>query len=93
MILTSLDAARFGEWLRDNEKSPATIAKYLRDVRGFLQFVQKRPAEKALMILFLVHLTIACLLFSHYSIKPEFRQKARTALRQERDAGFKGIAV
>ena len=50
MIITPNDAARFGDWMRDNEKSPATIAKYLRDVQRFMQFAHQRPLDKALII-------------------------------------------
>lgn len=38
---------RFAEHLREREKSPATMQKYLRDVRGFLEFASGRRIEKA----------------------------------------------
>ena len=36
----------FAAHLRENEKSTATVEKYLRDVRAFCAFVQKRGAER-----------------------------------------------
>lgn len=38
---------RFAEYLREREKSPATLQKYLRDVRGFLDFAAGRRIGKS----------------------------------------------
>lgn len=46
----------FALWLRENEKSPATIAKYMRDVRCFLRFAGGKPLEKALLVSYKDHL-------------------------------------
>ena len=34
------DIEAFGEYLRERENSPATIEKYLRDIRTFRQYMQ-----------------------------------------------------
>lgn len=50
MIITQTDVTCFGGWLKGNEKSPATIAKYLRDARCFLRFAQRRALSKELLL-------------------------------------------
>lgn len=47
----------FERYLRKEEKSAATIEKYLRDVRGFLAFLAGRKAGKAAVISYKAHLT------------------------------------
>lgn len=44
------DARRFRAWLAENERSEATIAKYLRDVDAFRRFLNNRPISKELVI-------------------------------------------
>ena len=46
------------EWsLHKEEKSAATIEKYLRDVRGFLAFLAGQSIDKAVVIIYKEHLT------------------------------------
>lgn len=42
----------FETWLREQEKSPNTIKKYLRDVKKFLLFAEGRPPERELLFLY-----------------------------------------
>ena len=41
---------RFAQELRQQEKSPSTVAKYLRDVRAFQQFAAGRAVDKELVL-------------------------------------------
>lgn len=41
---------RFAQYLADEEKSPATIEKYLRDVRRFIRFAANQTLNKALVL-------------------------------------------
>ena len=50
-ILTVSTIGAFSEYLLSEEKSTATREKYLRDVRGFAAFLDKRPVSKELVIL------------------------------------------
>ena len=40
----------FEKHLRENEKSPATIEKYLRDIRAFLSWLDGREPTKELTV-------------------------------------------
>ena len=46
------ELARFGAWLLEEEKSPLTVEKYLRDVRVFLRWLGKRPLDKGSVLEF-----------------------------------------
>lgn len=50
---------RFSAYLRQNEKSPATIEKYLRDVRAFLRWLDGRELTKELTVTYKEKLTAA----------------------------------
>ena len=45
--LSSKELLAFEEYLREEEKSDATVEKYLRDVRCFYAFLANRSAEKS----------------------------------------------
>lgn len=47
-ILTAREIHLFQSYLSEEEKSPSTIEKYVRDARAFLAFVQERPVTKEL---------------------------------------------
>ena len=50
MTHNTISASRlsdFEQFLHAEERSPGTIAKYLRDVRGFADWLGDRPLEKA----------------------------------------------
>ena len=40
----------FDSFLRENEKSAATVEKYLRDARAFCEFVGQRDVSRDLVI-------------------------------------------
>ena len=40
----------FQQFLHDDEKSTATIDKYMRDIRRFAEFAQERPMDKSLLL-------------------------------------------
>ena len=46
----------YGQFLLQEEKSPATVEKYMRDVRGFLSFLEDRPLNKNETIAYKSHL-------------------------------------
>lgn len=46
------DLETFKEWLIEEEKSPLTVEKYLRDVEMFLAWLNKRPLDKATVLEF-----------------------------------------
>ena len=48
--ITERTIAAFGAYLRREEKSAATVGKYLRDVRAFARFLGEREAEKAAVL-------------------------------------------
>ena len=48
--IRTIDLERFGEHLRKQEKSTATIKKYLRDVGRLQKFLEGRPVTKARLI-------------------------------------------
>lgn len=48
--ITEIEVKRFSDHLMQEEKSAATCAKYLRDVRYFLQFASNRPVTKELVV-------------------------------------------
>ena len=50
------DTKRYAEYLRNEEKSTATIEKYIRDVRAFTEFVQDRCISKEIVIEYKKHL-------------------------------------
>ena len=47
MRVTEKDVVAFGDFLCMEERSPATVEKYLRDIRQFLGWIGKRPISKA----------------------------------------------
>lgn len=49
-ILTAGELSDFRQYLLENEKSPATIEKYLRDARSFLCFANNNPVTKELVL-------------------------------------------
>lgn len=49
-ILKEQDIRNFQEYLIHEEKSPATVEKYLRDVRAFLAFAQRMAVTKELVM-------------------------------------------
>ncbi len=52
---TSLQAYKV--YLQQAEKSPATVEKYVRDIRTFLQFIQNRPITKEETLAYKQHLS------------------------------------
>ena len=48
-ILTAAQIARYARALRTEERAPATIEKYLRDVRSFAAWLEGRPVSKELV--------------------------------------------
>lgn len=48
---------QFEQYLKEEEKSKATIEKYLRDVRTFAEYLADRPIEKAEIISYKEYLT------------------------------------
>ena len=46
-IITTAHTIAFGQWLRENERSAATIEKYLREVRLFAAFLNGGQVTKA----------------------------------------------
>ena len=61
-IITDQMLNEFANYLRLEEKSPATIEKYTRDVRTFKEYVQDRPLDK------IVVLDYKSYLLEHYAI-------------------------
>lgn len=49
-FLTSKTLSKFEAFLRHEEKSEATVAKYLRDARHFLNFIGNVPPSKSLVL-------------------------------------------
>lgn len=47
-ILTAAQIARYARALRTEERAPATIEKYLRDVRSFAAWLEGRPVSREL---------------------------------------------
>lgn len=45
-ILTAEQVDAYSGWLRQNERSPATIEKYLRDVRAFARWLKGQPVTR-----------------------------------------------
>lgn len=45
-IITETQLCEYEAWLREAEKSDATMEKYLRDVRAFLGYMQSGAVEK-----------------------------------------------
>ncbi len=54
--LTQQHICQFGEYLRSEEKSGATMEKYLRDVRAFGVFAGSREITKELVVSYKLHL-------------------------------------
>lgn len=50
------DLAGFSNWLCTQEKSPATVKKYLRDVRVFCRFAKGQEVDKELTVGYKTHL-------------------------------------
>lgn len=55
-ILGNALVERFARYLTEDERSPATIEKYMRDVRVFCGFAEKRPITKDLVMRYKQHL-------------------------------------
>ncbi len=55
-IITTSVLEQFRLYLIENEKSPATIEKYLRDVRHFLSHAENRPITKQTVMDYKTHL-------------------------------------
>lgn len=55
-ILTQNDIQNYARYLRQEEKSDATIEKYLRDVGAFWRFTQSEALSKELVIRYKRHL-------------------------------------
>ena len=49
-IINQSQIQQFSQYLAQEEKSAATIEKYLRDVQAFCRFVTSRPVNKELVI-------------------------------------------
>lgn len=45
-MITETQLCEYEAWLREAEKSDATMEKYLRDVRAFLGYMQSGAVEK-----------------------------------------------
>lgn len=56
-MISDQDITRFGAYLREEEKSPATCEKYLRDVRKFQHFSQGQRINKELTVSYKRHCT------------------------------------
>ena len=48
-ILTAEQFDAYSCWLRQSERSPATIEKYLRDVRAFAHWLNGKPVTKEMV--------------------------------------------
>ena len=46
--LTNAHITAYARFLREEERAPATIKKYLRDIRSFTTWLERRPATKEL---------------------------------------------
>ena len=57
MQLTQLHLDRYRSYLFREEKSPATLEKYLRDVRAFYAFAKGREITKDLTVAYKKYLT------------------------------------
>ena len=49
-ILTQTDIGKFRNYLLEDEKSKATVEKYLRDARAFLVYAGEKAVTKTLVI-------------------------------------------
>ena len=49
-IINQKRIQQFSQYLAQEEKSAATVEKYLRDVQAFHRFVEGRPVNKELVI-------------------------------------------
>ncbi len=56
MVITSERIEAFERELRNKEKAPATVEKYLRDLRTFAAFVGEREVDKELVLAYKAHL-------------------------------------
>ena len=48
--LTERTVAKYLAYLRERERSEATIEKYLRSVRAFMQFLRERPVSRVNLV-------------------------------------------
>lgn len=55
--MKSLNIRQFEHYLKDEKKSPATIEKYLRDIRCFLEYLSDREISKEITIAYKEYLT------------------------------------
>ena len=55
--ITEQSLAAFADWLTQQEKSPVTVRKYLRDLRAFAAFAGAEPLTKALTVAYKNQLT------------------------------------
>ena len=54
--ITGYDIQEFAQYLEHEEKSEATVSKYLRDVVGFMTFSEGEPLNKELVLAYKKHL-------------------------------------
>ena len=54
--ITGNDIQEFAQYLEHEEKSEATVSKYLRDVVGFMTFSEGEPLNKELVLAYKKHL-------------------------------------
>ena len=55
--LSSKELLAFEKYLREDEKSDATVEKYLHDIQCFYAFLGNRPADKSVVLAYKEHLT------------------------------------
>ena len=48
--LSTVHIRRYALYLREQERAPATIQKYLHDLHVFLEYLDGRPLTKAVLI-------------------------------------------
>ncbi len=55
-IITAAEIERYATYLKEEERAPATLEKYLRDIRAFAAWLDDRPVTKELAAAWKVHL-------------------------------------
>lgn len=56
MNLSNNEIAQYEAYIRDEERAPATMEKYLRDIRAFAAWLEGRPVTKELVVVWKEHL-------------------------------------
>lgn len=56
MNLSNNEIAQYETYIRDEERAPATMEKYLRDIRAFAAWLEGRPVTKELVVVWKEHL-------------------------------------